>query len=77
MRRSLAWLQRGWSTFGLAFEWKPHSPGAAASQRVLGCFSTKRMRTIDLADLKPCFQGTTGRIGAGGCIASSSRSPST
>ena len=33
-------------------------------QAVLGCLSTRRMRTTDLMLLKPYFQGTTRRIGA-------------
>ena len=34
------------------------------SHEPTGCFSTSRMRTIDLMLLKPYFHGTTSRSGA-------------
>src|SRR5207245_6648296 len=43
---------------------KAYSEGAAVSQAVLGCSPTRRIRTMDLALLKPYFHGTTTRTGA-------------
>ena len=42
------------------------------SHAVVGCFSTKRIRTSDLALLKPYFHGTTTRTGAPFCAGSTS-----
>ena len=64
MRRSVFWLQRGWSTCGLTLEKKPYSRGLDFIHAVDGWPGQKRMATIDLIDLKPYFHGTTSRIGA-------------
>src|SRR5438309_1223538 len=67
-RRSVAWLQRGCATAGFTLAQKPYSVGWVLCQEFNGCLSVKLMRTIDLTDLKPYFQGTTRRIGAPSCF---------
>src|SRR3546814_17943850 len=67
MRRSVFWLQRGWSTFGLTLLKKPYSDGCRSCQAVSGIFSTNLISTIDLMPLKPYFHGTTRRSGAPFC----------
>ena len=70
MRRSVFWLQRGWSTVGLTLEKKPYSLGCRSFHAVGGRFSTKSIATIDLMLLKPYFHGTTNRSGAPFCCGS-------
>ena len=70
MRRSLFWVQRGWSTLGFTLEKKPYSLDWASFQLVNGIFSTKVIATIDLMLLKPYFHGTTSRSGAPFCCGS-------
>src|SRR3546814_20909627 len=70
MRRSVFWLQRGWSTFGLTLLKKPYSDGCRSCQAVSGIFSTNLISTIDLMPLKPYFHGTTSRSGRPFCCGS-------
>ena len=70
MRRSVFWLQRGWSTSGLTLEKKPYSEGCRSCQAVSGMRSTNLISTIDLMLLKPYFHGTTSRSGAPFCCGS-------
>ena len=70
MRRSVFWLQRGWSTAGFTLEKKPYSFEASSFQLVNGMRSTKVIATIDLMPLKPYFHGTTSRSGAPSCCGS-------
>ena len=67
MRRSLFWLQRGWSTAGFTLEKNPYSDGCDWCQAVSGMRSTKVIAMIDLMLLKPYFHGTTSRSGAPFC----------
>ena len=65
MRRSVAWLQRGWSTVGFTFAVEAVLAAAPPGSSVVGGWrSVKRISTIDLMPLKPYFHGTTSRSGA-------------
>ena len=67
MRRSLAWLQRGWATAGFTLEKNPYSDACDMFHEVFGMRSTKVIAMIDLIPLNPYFHGTTSRSGAPFC----------
>ena len=53
MRRSVAWLQRGWSTLGFTFEKKPYSVNVYLSKKLI---DTYRKRKAFLEEIKHAIE---------------------